>query len=188
MAGTAEKENKSKKNRVLLIILILFAIIVVALLAVIVFLLTRKPEVADNPEVQPGREVSESVRTVVDESEAEDIMAQMREEVAEGMFECKMSMEWSFKDGASESKDAYVANSANNTHPIYFDVILDESGEVIYSSPVLPVGTDLTNIKLDKELPAGEYTATVMYTLIKDVETQEEISTAGFVVTIKILN
>jgi hypothetical protein len=99
-----------------------------------------------------------------------------------------MAMKWTFPDGKSESKDAYVANSVNNTHPICFDVYMKDSEELLYSSPVLPVGTDLKNIKLDKELPAGEYKATVMYTLLKDTESQEEISSAGFVITITIQN
>jgi hypothetical protein len=97
-------------------------------------------------------------------------------------------MTWTFENGAAESRDAYVANSVNNTHPICFDVYLEDTEELLYSSPVLPVGTDLKNIKLDQELPAGEYKATVMYSLLKDVESQEEISSAGFVVTIKVQN
>jgi hypothetical protein len=112
----------------------------------------------------------------------------MRQEVEEGMFECSMSTEWTFADGNAESKDAYVANSSNNTHPFYFDVRLDGSDEVIYSSPIIPVGGQLTNFKLDKPLSAGTYEAVCMYSLLKDEVSQEVTSAAGFVVTITVLN
>lgn len=183
----AEKGTEKNQNKTIIIIVAICAVIIIALVAVIAFLLGKKQ--GGKGDESSKREVAGSVRTIVDESSAEDVMAQMREEVAEGMFECQMSMNWSFENGQAESKDAYVANSVNNTHPIFFDVYLgDDEGEKIYSSPILPVGTNVTNIKLDKELPAGEYKATVMYTLLKDMDSMEEISNAGFVVTIKVLN
>lgn len=177
--------NSKKKNKAVILIAAVFAVVVIVLLGVIIYLLGRG---SDNGNDDSRRETAGSVRTVIDEGSADDIMDQMREEVAEGMFECQMSMSWTFADGQAESQDAYVANSTNNTHPICFDVYLRDTEELIYSSPVLTVGSELRNIKLDKELPAGEYQATVMYTLLEDVEDQNEISQAGFVVTIKVLN
>jgi hypothetical protein len=171
-------------------IVAILSVLVVVLITVVVILLARKKDdTAENPPAtQERREVTNSVRTVLDEESANDIMDQMREEVAEGMFECEMSMTWTFDNGQAESKDAYVANSTNNTHPILFDVYMKDTEELLYSSPVLPVGTNLTNIKLDKELEAGSYQATVMYSLLEDEESQEEISSAGFVITINVLN
>lgn len=182
----AETEGK-KKNKTVIMIAAVFAVVVIALLGVIIYLLMdrRDDNVRDD---EPYREVAGSVRTVIDEDSANDVMEQMREEVAEGMFECQMSMTWTFADGRAESQDAYVANSVNNTHPICFDVYMQDTEELLYSSPVLPVGTDLRNIRLDQELPAGSYQAVVMYRLLEDAESQEEISNAGFVVTINILN
>ena len=49
---------------------------------------------------------------------------------------------------------------------------------------MLPVGTELRNIKLEKELPKGEYDAVVMYTLVN--EKNEEVSTVGFNITISV--
>jgi hypothetical protein len=115
-------------------------------------------------------------------------MDEMRNEVAEGMFECNMSMTWTFADGSAKSNDAYVANSTNNKYPIYFDVILKDTDEKIYSSPVIPVGSELMNFALEKDLDPGTYEATVMYTLIRDEQSQEEISSAGFVIKIIVNN
>ena len=187
MSGAAKNEaDGKKKNRTVIIVIAVFAVVVIVLLGVIVYLLNRESGGVQRDDTQ--REVAGSVRTVLDEDGMNDVMDQMREEVAEGMFECQMSMTWTFVDGRSESQDAYVANSTNNTHPICFDVYTRDTEELLYSSPVLTVGTDLKNFKLDRELPAGNYQATVMYTLLEDVDNQEAISSAGFVVTINVLN
>ena len=154
------KKETDNKSKVTIVIIAILAVAVLVLVAVVAFLLGKGNGKNDTTgSVERSSRVVEtgSVRTVVDENSAEDIMNQMREEVAEGMFECKMSMDWTFHDGKSESKDAYVANSANNTHPIYFDIYMKDTEELLYSSPVLPVGADLKDIKLDKELPKGEY-------------------------------
>ncbi len=192
MSDSAQNEARSEKksNKAVIILIALLALLVVLLIVVIILLLGRggKESVNENTPVEQPRAVTQDVRTVVDEESAQTVMEQMRKEVEEGMFECQMSMTWNFVDGKSESNDAYVANSTNNTHPLYFDVYIKDTDELLYKSPVLPVGTDLKNIKLDRELPAGKYEATVMYTLLKDEESQEEISGAGFVITINVLN
>lgn len=192
MPGTARNETVTEtkaQNRTVIIVAAIFAVVVIALTGIIIYLLNRGNVNANaDAGTDTPRKVASSVRTVLDEDSAKNVMDQMREEVREGMFECQMSMTWTFADGKAASKDAYIANSTNNTHPICFDVYMQDTEELLYSSPVLPVGTDIRNIKLDKELAAGKYQATVMYKLLSDVDSQEEISSAGFVVTINVLN
>jgi len=189
------KTSSQGVNAGVIALIITLAVVIVLLFVVVAVMLKGRSKKDTEAQADPTtgettrREVvSEDVRAVLDEESAASVMEQMREEVAEGMFECQMSMNWTFDDGQAESRDAYVANSDTNTHPLYFDVILQDNEETIYSSPVLPVGTELTNFKLDKELPAGTYQATVMYHLLKDTESQEEVSAAGFVVNIEVLN
>lgn len=194
MSGNnAEKGNQSGSAKRGFIIIAVFLVIIVALVAVIAFLLGRNANSSSDTGTQTsndnGRQVmSEGSRLILDAESAANVMDEMRKEVAEGMFECNMSMTWTFADGSAVSEDAYVANSKNNSHPVYFDVILQDTGETIYSSPVIPVGSDLANIALDKSLEAGEYKATVMYTLVSDEQSQEPISSAGFVIKIIVVN
>lgn len=185
-AGNEARTDDKRKSRTIIILTAIFAVVVIALVGIIIYLLNRGDD--DRQDAGTQRKVADSVRTVIDEDSANDVMEQMREEVAEGMFECQMSMTWTFADGKTESSDAYVANSVNNTHPICFDVYMKDTEELLYASPVLPVGTDLTGFRLDKELSSGSYQATVMYSLLEDADSQEVISQAGFVVTINILN
>lgn len=183
--GKASEEKKDSKK-----ILIFLALIIVLLLIIVVLLVKGylENEISGNSadDQNGNREVAGSTRMVLDEETAGSVYEEMRKDVEEGMFECSMSMTWTFEDGGSESKDAIVLNSSNNSHPFYFDVTLENDDEILYSSPVLPVGTQLTNIKLDRPLEAGTYRAVCKYTLLKDEESQEEISSAGFIITIVI--
>ena len=139
----------------------------------VVLLLTRSKE-----------ESKELDRDFVDQSNTDTVMEDIGDKVAEGMFECSMTTSWVFEDGKSESPNAYVANVENNLHTIYFDVYNSATDELLYSSPMLPVGTEIKNIKLDKELQKGEYDAVVMYTLVN--EENEEVSSVGFNITISV--
>lgn len=185
--GNTSQSGSAKRG---FIIIAAFLVIIIILVAVIAFLLGRNANsVSDNGTqnrntVTENREVADSTRLVLDQDSAANVMEDMRKEVEEGMFECNMSMTWTFPDGTAKSPDAYVLNSTNNKYPIYFDVTLDDTEELIYSSPVIPVGADLKDFALSKDLDPGTYDATVMYTLIRDAESQEVISSAGFIITI----
>ncbi len=193
MSGNnGEKGNNSgSSRRGIIIIIAAFLVIIIALIAIIVLLLGRNTNNGSDTgnqssSTENGREVVSSARLVLDESSAANVMDEMRQEVEEGMFECNMSMTWTFADGSAESRDAYVANSTNNKYPIYFDVELKDTGEVIYSSPVLPVGTSLTNFALDKDIDPGNYKARVVYYLIKDEKSQEVVSSAAFIIKLNV--
>ncbi|MCM1047768.1 MAG: hypothetical protein NC433_05010 [Clostridiales bacterium] len=182
-----QKENTEKKNKnVIIIIIAALVILIAALIVCIVILLTKQKE---EPVQESGNTVSTSNPSVldrgfVDNDNVEDIMDEMTEKVSEGMFECKMTTAWTFDDGKSTAPNAYVANVENNIYTLYFDVYEETTNELLYSSPMLPVGTEIKNFKLDKELPAGEYDAVVMYTMVD--ENLEEVSSVGFKVTISV--
>lgn len=184
-----QNQSKVKEGGSSRLIIIIGAVIIVLLIALILILLLRKtPESEQAVSNNDSRQVAGTSRLVLDQESASNIMDEMRQEVEEGMFECNMSMTWTFADGTSESNDAIVVNSENNSYPIYFDVTLNDTNELIYSSPVVPVGSQITNIKLDKALDPGEYKATVMYSLLEDAESQVVKSQAGFVIKIIVEN
>lgn len=183
-----QNQSGDKKGGIGKIIIALAAIIILLLIIVIILLLKKDGHDDDETNVGSTRQVTESTRLVLDEESAMSVLDEMRKEVEEGMFECNMSMTWTFANGEAESKDAYVANSANNTHPIYFDLYLNDTNELIYSSPVIPVGSQLTDFKLDKALPAGTYKAKCAYSLLSDEESQEVTSNVNFIITLEVLN
>lgn len=123
---------------------------------------------------------------VEDEDTAANIVEGMKDKVADGMFECMMTTSWTFADGTSEAPNAYVANAQSNKYTFYFDVILEDTGEVVYSSPLIPVGSEIKGITLDKDLDAGEYSMKVQYTMVD--ENYQEVNTVGFMITATVRN
>lgn len=165
----SEKAVGSKKKK-----LIVGGAVVVAAAAVIAFvLLNKKPE-----------------GNVMTEGNYQRIMEDMGNEVQEGYFETYMNAEWTFPDGTSETTDAILGNSPNNKKPIRCEVQLADTGEVIFSTDVIPVGAELPPFKLDKDLDAGTYEAVCMVYLLDEKEdgTYTDYSNAGFNVTITVEN
>lgn len=183
-----KKLNKEQQKRrgMMIAFAAAFVVVFAALIVCIILLVTKSDGGPDAPDrgiiSNDGGKAAVLERGFVDTENAEKVMSEMTEKVEEGMFECKMTTTWTFDNADAVSPNAYVANAESNRYTIYFDVYLDGSDEVIYSSPLLPVGTQFQNIKLEEELPAGEYSATVVYTLVNDE--YEEVSTVGFKIKI----
>ncbi len=179
MENQGEKADKLRRN----IIIVVFILMAAALAACIMLLLKQGNHAEQESQAGADRNMVMD-RGFVSPSNNEAIMDDVSEKVAEGMFECRMTTSWVFKDGESASATAYVANVASNLHDIYFDVYDRLSNELLYSSPIIRLGEEIKDIKLEKKLAKGEYDAVVMYTLVD--ENYEEVSTVGFNITITI--
>ncbi len=101
-----------------------------------------------------------------------------------GYYEVQMNTTWNFTSSKKPSYNAYVGNSNSNLNTIYFTISIDE--ENIYTSPYLPVGTNLKNIKLEKNLKKNSYNAIMKYHLLDD--NYIEISSLSVSMTIVIEN
>lgn len=178
---TNQKDSAEKRGKLTMIALVVMAVALVVCIALLVFGAGGRQQAETAVESSSATALE---RGFVDENNAEEIISEMSDKVAEGMFECRMTTEWTFQDGTSESPNAYVANAETNRNTLYFDVYEKSSNEVIYSSPMIPVGSSISSIKLEKALPAGEYDAVVMYTLVD--EDYKEVSTVGFNITISV--
>lgn len=88
------------------------------------------------------------------------------------------------KDASTPSEDAYVANPTTNSNTVYFDVVVDSTGQTVYESPMIPVGYALQDIALKSDLAAGTYPCTLTYHLVD--ENSKDISTLAVGVTLNI--
>ena len=165
------------KKKKIVIIVGSIVVLLLVIIGVLVFLLLKKDE-------------TEPVGYTMNESNYEQIKENMESEVREGYFETYMNTEWTFPDGTSETADAVLGNSPNNTKPIRCEVVLSDTGEVIYKTNVIPVGAVLDPFKLEKDLDAGTYEAVCEIYLLKEQEdgTYEDFSNAGFNITITVEN
>lgn len=160
-----EELKKKKRRNVIAIIVILLVIA-----AVIIWFLTRPKGIT--------------------EGNYKRIMDEMEDEVKEGYFETYMNSEWTFPDGTSETTDAILGNSPNNRKPIRCEVVLVDTGEVVFKTDVIPVGAELPPFKLDVDLEPGTYEAVCMVYLVNEEKdgTYTDYSDAGFNVTITVQN
>lgn len=160
------------------IVLILGVAAIVCASIVAAFVLTR-------PSEEPLAVAGRTPLPMINEDNIDEINAAIAEKVKKGTFETHFTTTWQFPDGKSASSDAVMGNSVNNTYPFWFEVILDDTNETVYSSDLLPVGAAVKEIVLTKDLDAGTYTATLYVHLIDDTNNNEPIeSNMGFSITI----
>lgn len=163
-------ETKKSKKKGILIALIILLLIVIVALGVIVYALLHKPE-----EPKPERAVSEGL--VVD--------GNINEKASNARFTTDMNMIWTFPSGSAVSNNAIIGNSESNEYECYFEVYLDnEEQTLLYSSPVLPVGKELDELKLNQVLPDGSYEAICTYHILDDEDPERELGTVSFAVSL----
>lgn len=171
---TQDKEKKRNKKAEIISICILFIILMVVIF-IFIFMNGKKEEVQRN--------------VVVTKDNVDEVIDNMLEEeyIEPGYYSASMSTEWHFETGDSISEDAYVENLVENTNDVYFDVFLTENeDEPILKSPILPRGSQLEDIALDKVLSAGTYECVMVYHLVD--EEQNTVSTLRVGLTIVVEN
>ncbi|MBO5088425.1 MAG: hypothetical protein J6C01_07105 [Lachnospiraceae bacterium] len=126
-------------------------------------------------------------KAIVTPDNVDEIISDMQDnKVDPGMYEVTMNTTWDFNDGDSASSNAYVENSTANSNDVYFNIVRSDTGEEIYSSPIIPIGSHLEDITLDKSLDKGEHACVLTYHLLD--ENEEEESTLMINLTIRVHN
>lgn len=170
---------KGQKSKSTIIILLIVLLVVIATLASVVYFINKKED-------NPSSSVSNGRGTIVTLDNKDEILADLNNKVSDGFYEIMMNVEWSFKNASTPSEDAYVANPTTNSNTVYFDVVVDSTGQTVYESPMIPVGYALQDIALKSDLAAGTYPCTLTYHLVD--ENSEDISTLAVGVTLNIEN
>lgn len=169
------KTRSAKKSRKTIILISVLVVVIMMLIGVIVYLLWPK-EAKNDDDVKP---------MIVTEENKDDIIGELEKDSTDKMYNCRMSTNWTFENGEAKSEDAYVANTDYNHYAVYFEVQIDSTKEIVYTSANIPVGSEVKGLTLDKPLEAGEYPATVIYHLLDD--DGKEVSSVGFTVNIQVL-
>ena len=153
-----------------------------------IFLITRlvsKPLAEKEARAKAGIVYdSSAVEGGWDNLSPEEIAEKLNEKVAEGMINISMNTAPYFENGASEGNIMIVNESINN-YPQQVEFIRNDTGEQIYQSKAIPVGSKIERAALDVELPAGTYECTAMFHNL-DPESGAIIGTAGAIINITI--
>ena len=155
-----------------------------------IFLITRlvsKPLTKEDARGQTGIVYdSSAVEGGWDNLSPEEIAEKLNEKVAEGMINISMNTAPYFEDGKAEG-NVMIVNESINNYPQQVEFIRNDTGEQIYQSKAIPVGSKIERAALDAELPAGTYECTAMFHNLDPVS-GETIGTAGAIINITIKN
>ena len=155
-----------------------------------IFLITRlvsKPLTKEDARGQTGIVYdSSAVEGGWDNLSPEEIAEKLNEKVAEGMINISMNTAPYFENGTAEG-NVMIVNEAINNYPQEVQIVCNDTGEQIYQSKAIPVGSKIERAKLDVVLPAGTYECTAYFHNL-DPETGDIIGTAGAIITITIKN
>lgn len=168
---TRKKRKDNQKK-----IIIAGIVIIIILLAILVFLLLK----GDKDE--PKRNV------VVNKDNVEKVTDEMMNQkyVEPGYYNVEMPMEWHFKTGDAVSEDAFVRNVEENTNDVYFDIFLaEDESETILESPVIPRGSEMDNIALDKPLEKGTHDCVMVYHLVDEEQNTLSTLRVGFKIVVE---
>ena len=153
-----------------------------------IFLITRlvsKPLSKEEARAQTGIVYdSSAVEGSWDQMTPEEIEAALNNKVAEGMINISANTAPIFEDGASDGNLMLVNESINN-YPQKVQIVRNDTGEQIYESDAIAVGSKIERARLDVDLPAGTYECTAYFHNL-DPETGDMIGTAGAIITITI--
>ena len=164
----------------------LIALAILVVIAVIVTFAVKKDEPKE-PAAQSGIVYDGSaVEGGWDNLSPEEIAEKLNEKVAEGMINISMNTAPYFEDGKAEG-NVMIVNESINNYPQQVEFIRNDTGEQIYQSKAIPVGSKIERAALDVELPAGTYECTAMFHNLDPVS-GEIIGTAGAIINITIKN
>ena len=176
-------KRKAKLNPIHISLIILTVLVGIA---VIVTFAVRKDEPKE-PGAQSGIVYDASaIEGGWDNLSPEEIEARLNEKVAEGMINISANTAPIFEDGTAEGNLMLVNESINN-YPQKVQIIRNDTGEQIYESGAIAVGSKIERARLDVALPAGTYECTAYFHNL-DPDTGEIIGTAGAIINITIKN
>lgn len=133
---------------------------------------------------QPDTQKNGDVLVIPDN--VDGTLTQLQGANSDSSYTPSMNIDWYFEHGASPSSNAYVENVSENSNTVYFEVLLANTGEIVYSSPYIPVGSILEHPTLTVDLDAGTYSGICVYHLVDN--NNNELSTVSAAVTLHILN
>lgn len=190
MSELSKGETPTQKNgKGGIRLVVIGAIVVFAALICTIVVLAMKISQNGEPKANTAASTEQKqTRSVITADNVEEVLAEIEDlpDYIPKNYTVRQSSSWIFPSGTSKSTNAYVENSTENETPMYFDLQVDETGEIVYSSPVLELGAKIENFALDKPLEKGNYECTIVYHLVDD--NQNELTHVNVGVNIEVEN
>ncbi|MDD3229294.1 MAG: hypothetical protein PHE09_08755 [Oscillospiraceae bacterium] len=120
-----------------------------------------------------------------DEADTGKIVDSLNEKVEEGMINISMNTSPVFANGTSTG-NLMIVNESINNYPQVVEISRNDTGEVVYKSGGIPVGSKIENAKLDVDLDKGTYDCTALFYNV-DPDTGDYLGCAGAIISITVL-
>lgn len=173
-------EKKTKKRTVIAVLGVLL------ILAVILLLLRscgggKLPQSTDDPGIVYDPSATEGGWN---EADLDKIVDGLNQKVEEGMINISMNTSPSFENGTAEG-NLMIVNESVNRYPQVVEITRNDTGDRIYKSGAIPVGSKIERAKLDVALTAGTYECTALFYNV-DPDTGSYLGCAGAIITITV--
>lgn len=150
--NSGKKPNKKKTRR-----------IITAIVALLVLLLAC---FMGYKFLNPGDPLENEIKAQLGQLEnksSDEQKAALNEIVEEGTLRVSINMNPVFPNGEAEGS-LQIENHPNNHYDIKAIITLDDTGEQVYDSGMMPANSHIQNDVLEINLDAGEYPATATFT------------------------
>jgi hypothetical protein len=95
----------------------------------------------------------------------DEVLEMLQEKVDENQFAFRINANPVFPADC-KSGNLRIENPARNIYCMQVELILDETGEILYSSPLIKPNQYIEYIGLARQLPGGDHAATVRFIAI----------------------
>ena len=183
MTHTSNHTNNKSLSRYKVAGLAILILFIIA--AVVCLFRSCSPEEAADPASSSIVYDSSAIEGGWDEADTDAIVDALNEKVEEGMINISMNTSPVFTNGTSTG-NLMIVNESINRYPQVVQITRNDTGDTIYTSNAIPVGSKIESAKLDIDLDAGIYDCTALFNNVNP-DTGEFIGCAGAIINITVL-
>lgn len=176
-----EQQQKKSKKGILMALLILILLGVCGGMVYYIYIMNQRNQMS-----RLARDEAALGGMLPGKSEQE-ISELLNEKVEEGMVNIGIQGEPVFEQNGKKGRLG-IENIAANHYSFQVDVILDETGETVYSSGLIDPGYYVEYVELNQRLQAGDYGATAVFTTYSLDESEDKIAEARVKLTLHVLD
>ena len=166
------------------------ALLLIAVFVILLLMRSCSPESADTPFERLANGTLEMDANAQEGGlvyrSQEEIQAELNRKVEEGMINISMNTSPVFPSG-TEKGNLLIVNSESNRYPQIVYIVRKDTGEEIYRSKGIAIGSKIEYATLDVDLPAGVYDSVAYFNNV-DPETGAILGTAGAEITVTVEN
>ena len=179
-------ENTKKDTKTWMTVLMTIIILLLFIVMTTILITQRVKKQDKEPVSEDGLVFDEAaVEGGWESLSQEEVEAKLNAQLEEGMINISMNTSPWFEDDSSLG-NLMIINETINRHPQKVEIVRNDTGEVIYTSGAIPVGSKIEAAKLDVDLEAGSYECTALFHNLDD--SGNFIGSAGAIITITIKN